>query len=111
MIENEGSDYSPTILAQRIRLAMILTKNEIFTTKKQPAKQKATIIRKAEKISTGAENENWQVGDKVSHKKWGNGTVVNVKGSGEDMELDVAFPAPTGIKRLLAKFAPITKVT
>ncbi|GAE92303.1 ATP-dependent DNA helicase [Gracilibacillus boraciitolerans JCM 21714] len=33
-----------------------------------------------------------------------------VNGSGDAMELDIAFPAPTGIKRLLAKFAPITKV-
>ena len=39
----------------------------------------------------------------------GSGTVVKVQGTGDAMELDVAFPAPTGIKRLLAKFAPITK--
>ena len=25
------------------------------------------------------------------------------------MELDIAFPSPTGIKRLLAKFAPVEK--
>ncbi|MCL6601775.1 MAG: DNA helicase PcrA [Paenibacillus sp.] len=49
-------------------------------------------------------------GDKVSHGKWGVGTVVSVKGSGNDTELQIAFPAPVGIKRLLAGFAPITKV-
>jgi DNA helicase-2/ATP-dependent DNA helicase PcrA len=49
-------------------------------------------------------------GDKVSHNKWGVGTVVSVKGTGDDTELQIAFPAPTGIKRLLARFAPITKV-
>ncbi|MDF2935013.1 MAG: ATP-dependent helicase PcrA [Paenibacillaceae bacterium] len=49
------------------------------------------------------------VGDKVSHNKWGNGVVVAVKGSGDDTELQIAFPAPVGVKRLLAKFAPITK--
>lgn len=49
-------------------------------------------------------------GDKVSHGKWGIGVVVSVKGTGDDMELQIAFPAPTGIKRLLAKFAPIAKV-
>ncbi|GAB2719453.1 DNA helicase PcrA [Paenibacillus thermoaerophilus] len=53
--------------------------------------------------------DSFSVGDKVSHGKWGVGTVVAVKGSGEDTELQIAFPAPTGIKRLLAKFAPITK--
>ena len=59
---------------------------------------------------SGGEKEAWQAGDKASHKKWGVGTIVSVRGSGDDMELDIAFPAPTGIKRLLAKFAPIEKV-
>nr|WP_029328971.1 DNA helicase PcrA [Lentibacillus jeotgali] len=59
--------------------------------------------------TTGAESQAWSSGDKAEHKKWGVGTVVKVQGEGEGMELDIAFPAPTGIKRLLAKFAPITK--
>nr|WP_174616510.1 DNA helicase PcrA [Virgibacillus ihumii] len=67
--------------------------------------------RKAEKMqqTTGAESKTWAPGDKASHKKWGTGTVVRVQGEGEGMELDIAFPAPTGVKRVLAKFAPITK--
>ncbi|QTM98227.1 DNA helicase PcrA [Sediminibacillus dalangtanensis] len=69
--------------------------------------------RSAKKINrpatTGGESIGWQPGDKANHKKWGQGTVVKVHGEGEAMELDIAFPAPTGIKRLLAKFAPITK--
>ncbi|MFT4414603.1 DNA helicase PcrA [Fredinandcohnia humi] len=60
--------------------------------------------------STGGDEIGWKVGDKAEHKKWGIGTVVSVKGEGESKELDIAFPSPTGIKRLLAKFAPITKV-
>lgn len=52
----------------------------------------------------------WKVGDKVTHKKWGVGTVVSVKGEGDSLELDIAFSKPTGIKRLLATFAPIEKV-
>lgn len=71
--------------------------------KQQPPK------RKAEKIQTGSESAAWKVGDKAHHKKWGVGTIVKVQGDAEDMELDIAFPAPVGIKRLLAKFAPITK--
>lgn len=65
--------------------------------------------RKAEKIQTGSESAAWKVGDKAHHKKWGVGTIVKVQGDAEDRELDIAFPAPVGIKRLLAKFAPITK--
>lgn len=60
--------------------------------------------------NTGGDLVGWRVGDKVEHKKWGIGTVVSVKGENEDKELDIAFPQPTGIKRLLAKFAPITKI-
>lgn len=59
--------------------------------------------------TTGAEMETWKPGDKAKHKKWGIGTVVKVEHEGDAMELDIAFPAPTGIKRVLAKFAPITK--
>ncbi|KEF36259.1 ATP-dependent DNA helicase PcrA [Schinkia azotoformans MEV2011] len=59
---------------------------------------------------TGGDQVGWRVGDKVEHKKWGIGTVVSVKGEGTDKELDIAFPQPTGIKRLLAQFAPITKI-
>ncbi|USK28929.1 DNA helicase PcrA [Bacillus sp. CMF21] len=60
--------------------------------------------------STGGDEIAWSVGNKAEHKKWGIGTVVSVKGEGEGKELDIAFPSPVGIKRLLAKFAPIQKV-
>jgi DNA helicase-2/ATP-dependent DNA helicase PcrA len=59
--------------------------------------------------TTGGDTIGWKVGDKAEHGKWGIGTVVSVKGQGEGTELDIAFPSPTGIKRLLAKFAPIKK--
>lgn len=59
--------------------------------------------------STGADKVNWKAGDKVTHKKWGQGTVVSVSGTGNDMELKIAFPQE-GIKQLLASFAPIKKV-
>jgi len=67
--------------------------------------------RKAQRMQPkpGAESKEWNPGDKVNHKKWGTGTVVRVQGEDDKMELDIAFPAPTGIKRLLAQFAPITK--
>ena len=58
--------------------------------------------------TTGAGTVSWAAGDKVTHRKWGEGTVVKVEGTGEDQELDIAFPEQ-GIKRLLAAFAPIKK--
>lgn len=60
-------------------------------------------------VSTGGASI-FAAGDKVQHGKWGIGTIVAVKGTGNDMELQIAFPAPVGVKRLLAGFAPITKV-
>lgn len=77
-------------------------------TKREKAVTRARS-RRMKQATTGAEKEAWQVGDKASHKKWGTGTVVSVSGSGDELEVSVAFPSPTGIKRLLAKFAPITK--
>jgi len=70
--------------------------------------QRKPVIRPALN-DTGGDELAWKVGDKAQHGKWGTGTVVSVKGEGEGMELDIAFPKPVGIKRLLAKFAPITK--
>ncbi|WP_251953297.1 DNA helicase PcrA [Levilactobacillus brevis] len=65
--------------------------------------------RVSEPTGTGAGKVSWTIGDKASHKKWGVGTVVKVNGTGEDAELDIAFPEQ-GIKRLLAAFAPIKRV-
>lgn len=78
------------------------------TSTRQPMPQRGAVARPFA-ASSGGEEIGWKVGDKAQHGKWGTGTVVSVKGSGEGMELDIAFPSPTGIKRLLAKFAPIQK--
>jgi len=67
-------------------------------------------VRQVMKKPVGKDALDWRTGQRVLHKKWGIGTVVSVRGEGENMELDIAFPSPVGIKRLLAKFAPIEKV-
>jgi DNA helicase-2/ATP-dependent DNA helicase PcrA len=75
----------------------------------QTQTQRKAVMRPAT-ILTGGEEAQWKVGDKAEHGKWGIGTVVSVKGNGEGTELDIAFPSPVGVKRLLAKFAPIKQV-
>ncbi|MBU5444354.1 DNA helicase PcrA [Paenibacillus sp. MSJ-34] len=70
----------------------------------------STPMDAARSQTGGAAAGEFKTGDKVSHGKWGVGVVVAVKGSGNDTELQIAFPAPVGVKRLLAGFAPITKV-
>lgn len=49
-------------------------------------------------------------GERVKHPKWGTGTVVGVKGEGENQELDIVFPAPTGLKKVLLCYAPLERV-
>ncbi|GAB2024971.1 DNA helicase PcrA [Lactovum odontotermitis] len=51
----------------------------------------------------------WQMGDTARHKKWGDGVVLAVSGSGNNLELKINFPE-VGQKRLLANVAPIEKV-
>lgn len=49
------------------------------------------------------------LGDKVQHAKFGVGVIVKTSGTGEDMEISVAFPE-NGIKNFILKYAPIRKV-
>ena len=55
------------------------------------------------------EKPEWNLGDKIVHRKWGRGIVINVKGKGDNTEIDVTFPS-VGVRRLLTKFAPIERV-
>ncbi|MDO4670694.1 MAG: 3'-5' exonuclease [Aerococcus sp.] len=75
------------------------------------AEEKRSIFAKqatSKATATPPEQTSWAVGDKAQHKKWGIGTVVEVTGSGDQLELTVAFPKQ-GVKHLIAAFAPITK--
>ncbi len=58
------------------------------------------------KAKAPAEYSGYRTGIKVIHKKFGEGTVIAVKGSGDTMIVDVAFKG-VGIKSLSAKYAPM----
>ncbi|MDH7569426.1 MAG: hypothetical protein QHJ73_07565, partial [Armatimonadota bacterium] len=49
-------------------------------------------------------------GDRVKHRTFGEGVVLDVKGEGPKAEIAVHF-SRHGTKRLLAEFAPLEKVT
>ena len=49
------------------------------------------------------------IGDRVSHKKWGEGTIVSVKNSPDGQEVKVAF-AGAGVRSLLTKYAMLKKL-
>ena len=64
------------------------------------------------KPAAGAESAvstDYQLNDTIEHKKWGQGVVVGVSGSGDDLSIRVIFP-DIGMKDLFVKYAPIKKV-
>ncbi|HEL1201969.1 TPA: DNA helicase PcrA [Streptococcus equi subsp. zooepidemicus] len=76
----------------------------------QPARaaSKPTPLPFGPNAATSKQAIDWQIGDIAHHKKWGAGTVLEVKGSGKTMELTISFP-DVGLKKLLASVAPIEK--
>ena len=78
------------------------------TNKINTINDRAKAIKPAGNIIRPDLSIKWKVGDKAKHNKWGIGTIVSVKGSGEEVELKIAFPGE-GIKALMQKYAPITK--
>ncbi len=59
--------------------------------------------------STGAEALGLRVGDDVRHKRWGDGVVLEVSGSGDKAEALIRFPG-TGEKRVLLCWTPLDRV-
>ena len=57
---------------------------------------------------SGNSATDWEIGDIAHHKKWGDGTVLEVTGSGMTQELKIKFPE-VGLKKVLASVAPIVK--
>ena len=53
---------------------------------------------------SGPQKAKYKTGQKVRHKKFGEGTVIESKLTGNDEEVSVAF-ADVGVKRLAASFA------
>ncbi|MDU4923539.1 DNA helicase PcrA [Dermabacter sp.] len=62
------------------------------------------------KAKTASEIPNLEVGDRVTHDSFGMGTVVSASGAGEKLQVEVQFREPHGKKRLLVRYAPITKL-
>lgn len=57
---------------------------------------------------SGNSATDWEIGDIAHHKKWGDGTVLEVTGSGKTQELKIKFPE-VGLKKVLASVAPVVK--
>ena len=79
-----------------------------FKTSAEPTPSYAKGPKKRSQVIQKKANANYSIGDKVSHKVFGDGIVSQIKGEGDDTELDIVFHT-AGPKRLLANFAPLEK--
>ncbi len=55
------------------------------------------------------QSNSWKIRDKIFHKEFGQGTLVDLEKTNGELIIKVAF-ANIGIKSLMAKYAPITKI-
>ena len=76
---------------------------------KKPAKQISfTGFSAAKPASAGSKH--YEPGDIVEHKVFGRGQVVSVKPAAGDQIVEINFEK-VGIKKTMANFAPLTKIT
>lgn len=76
-----------------------------------PGKQRVSVLAGGVASSlpkAHAVTEAWKAGDKVRHKVWGSGTVLEVIGEGDGMQMKISFPTK-GIRQVVAKYAPLEK--
>ncbi|HIC0822234.1 TPA: DNA helicase PcrA, partial [Streptococcus agalactiae] len=58
------------------------------------------VTAQLQALNTNNSHEtSWEIGDVATHKKWGDGTVLEVSGSGKTQELKINFPG-IGLKKL-----------
>ena len=69
-----------------------------------------TALRPRAPEPSGADPLGLRIGDDVCHKKWGEGVILDLRGSGDKTEVVVRFPS-VGEKTLLLAWAPLEKVS
>ena len=109
LIEHVGQSFQTVIRSQNTRQQGRKRSSQAARNVLLSQRPKGGSTGALKKKVTKNTDTNYTVGDKVDHRTWGVGTVVNVKGSGSDALLSIAFDSQ-GIKELLASFAPISKV-
>ncbi|MGF1596119.1 MAG: DNA helicase PcrA [Acidimicrobiales bacterium] len=68
-----------------------------------------TALKPQGPVPSGADGLELKIGDDVCHKKWGEGVILDLRGSGDKTEVVVRFPS-VGEKTLLLAWAPLEKV-
>ena len=91
--------------SKNAKKSKMVTLNEFLTGKKTTPASKID----ANVFNIIAVENNFDVGEKVLHKKFGKGIVLNSKKYGKDTLVEVAFET-VGTKQLMANFAKLTKI-
>lgn len=66
-------------------------------------------IRKSSNNEDFSKGKDLKVGDKVSHKKFGNGVITSLEKEKDDVKVEIIFET-FGMKRLMAEHAKLTKI-
>ena len=77
-----------------------------------PGKQRVSILTKPVASSLPKKHaviDTFAKGDKVRHKIWGIGTVLDVIGEGPNMQMKIQFPTK-GVRQVVVKYAPLEKI-
>ena len=77
-----------------------------------PGRQRVSILTKPVASSLPkkhAVTDTYAKGDKVRHKIWGIGTVLQVIGEGANMQMKIQFPTK-GVRQVVVKYAPLEKI-
>lgn len=83
---------------------------EAVSGREQTAAAAKTVAAQMTVTEPVVNQEHFQIGDRVVHNKFGEGTVKDIKvGHHGDLEIFVSFDT-VGIKHLLAKYAPLRKI-
>lgn len=88
--------------------------NELPKENIQEIRLRGTVTRAINREAVGSTkpllaNQDWKLGQKVKHAKFGYGTVINVEGSDQNVRLQIAFQNQ-GVKWLIAKLANLEKL-
>ena len=103
-ISSRFIDEIPQDIIENLNIRTLPPKNKVYSFDGTAPEAPAAAAKPADESA----DKNFQLGERVIHKKWGEGVIISIQGEGDSLEMKVAFP-DLGIKTLVAKYAPIVK--
>ena len=111
MRDSEASSWSYG--SSRSYLSAEFGKANSMINKKAPAfsfNSAESFLKKATELSKEVDISQYEVGQKVEHKKFGQGIIMKIEPEDDDLKVEIQFEK-AGLKRLMAKYAGIKILT